>query len=93
MIHDNGLKAQSINSNALVYTNDYGFSIVIPQSIIPPSIFVADKFLSAYAARFKPYVALSDIALFVLSNNLRRFSVCKSIDAPLSDNCAETAKG
>lgn len=70
-----------------------GFSIVIPQSIIPPSIFVADKFLFAYAARFKPYVALSDATSFAFLNNLRRPLVLESTDTPLSDNCAETAKG
>ena len=69
------------------------FSIVIPQSIIPPSILVADKFLFAYAARFKPYAALSDIALFVLSNNLRHPLVLESTDTLLSDNFVETAKG
>lgn len=69
------------------------FSIVIPQSIIPPSIFVADKFLFAYAARFKPCVALSDVTSVALLNNLRHPLVLESTNAPLSDNCAETAKG
>ena len=67
-------------------------SIVIPQSIIPTRIFVTDMPL-AYAAKSISYAALSDIALFVLSNNLRRFSVRESTDAPLPDNCAETADG
>lgn len=68
-------------------------SIVIPQSIIPPRIFVTDKLLFVYAAQSTSYAALSDIALFVLSNNLRRLLACESADAPLSDNCGETENG